>query len=73
MHYVQQNILRLIQYQLKDAQIMQSKLVSVLSMHHLLSLKRVDRVSNGLHCMCIAFQFVQMGVLDPRNDSVKPE
>lgn len=57
MHYVRQNILRLFQYQLKVARIMESKLLSILTMHRLVSLEGVDHVSNGLHCICIAFQF----------------
>lgn len=39
MHYVQQNILRLIQYQLKVAWIMESKLISILTMPRLVSLE----------------------------------
>lgn len=30
-------------------------------------------MSNGLHCICIAFQFAQNGSVRSENDSVKPE
>lgn len=39
----------------------------------LVSLEWVDHVSNGLHCICIAFQFTLSGRDRSNSDSVKPE
>lgn len=67
------SLLRLIQYQLKVAWITESKLVCILTMHPLALLKWVNPVSNGLHCIYIAFQFTWNGSVISKNDSVKPE
>lgn len=67
------NILRPIRHQLRRARLMQSDLLSVLTMHRLASPDRVDRVSNGLHRSCIALQVALNWSVTSASFSVEPE
>lgn len=67
------NILRPIRHRLRRARRTQSDLLSVLTMHRLASPERVDRVSNGLHRICIAFQVALNWSVTSASVSVEPE
>lgn len=67
------NILRPIRHRLRRARRTQSDLLSVLTMHRLASPERVDRVSHGLHRICIAFQVALNWSVTSASVSVEPE